>query len=562
MRPSQTPNRPTNFRILKSLRPRLLRGAAAGLIATAILGTSGCKSVPFSLPKPSLPKLAAPDLSKLAFWKSENLVAKKGNLPKPPSLSFDSSPIKQAVASSKKSASQEIQALRQEIASTKAQLTEPIREPYKFAAKNAAKKLASNNNLDLGGSSSRNELPTAGAVNSKITQAQRDFQAALASSSKTIGQSIGDKTAGLKSAANDFSLPKSVKSAKTNVDDSLMAVNKSLYNAKGKLASAAKDTLASSNTDNQLSLFEQRLKNAANKAKTAPTQIASSGSSSKSAANAFGGVAPPKPLAPPATPTNNALAGSGTKIAQAPATPIATPTAPATAAVSAEVAELKAQLAQMRLEQEKLIQQQKLAAAQPATAFQTPAASATNATPVTVPPTTFAAREFVADLTARPKPNYPEMRPSNAPLRTASSANNVLSSAPQNVLRGNFSPVTNPVANNTPQYPSQAVGSTPAQATPPTPASNPNSQYPSTPYNSYGTPANNFSTNTAPVPTFAPSTKNTQVSFQEDKNSSNLVIKASTPVEPAQKHVSEVNIPDAVLKGTSNYAPGTVHALR
>ena len=118
MRPSQTPNRSTNFRILKSLRPRLIRGAAAGLMATAILGTSGCKSVPFSLPKPSLPKLAAPDLSKLAFWKSENLVAKKGNLPKPPSLSFDSSPIKQAVASSKKSASQEIQALRQAVSYT------------------------------------------------------------------------------------------------------------------------------------------------------------------------------------------------------------------------------------------------------------------------------------------------------------------------------------------------------------------------------------------------------------------------------------------------------------
>lgn len=558
MRPSQTPNRSTNFRILKSLRPRLIRGAAAGLMAAAILGTSGCKSVPFSLPKPSLPKLAAPDLSKLAFWKSENLVAKKGNLPKPPSLSFDSSPIKQAVASSKKSASQEIQALRQEIASTKAQLTEPIREPYKFAAKNAVNKLAGNSKLDLGGSSSRNKLPTAASVDSKITQAQRDFQAALASSSKAVDQSIGGKLSGLKGAANDFSIPKSIKSAKANVDDSLMAVNKSLYNAQGKLASAAKDPLKGVAGDDQLSLFEQRLQKATDKVKAAPAQIASSGSSSKSAANAFGGVAPPKPLA---APTNNALAGSGTKIAQAPSKTVTTPTAPATAAVSAEVAELKAQLAQMRLEQQKLIQQQKLAAAQPATGFQTPAAS-TNVTPATVPPTTFAAREFVADLTARPKPNYPEMRPSNVPLRTASSANNVLSSAPQNVLRGNFSPVANPVANNTPQYPSPSASTAPAQASPPTPTSNAGSQYPSTPYNSYGTPVNNYSTNTAPAPTFAPPSKNTQVSFQEDKNSSNLVIKASTPVEPAQRHVSEVNIPDAVLKGTSNYAPGTVHALR
>jgi len=220
MRLSPTPKQSTNLRILKSLRSRLIRVAAVGLIATAILGTSGCKSVPFSLPKPSLPKLPAPNLSKLAFWKSENLIAKKGNLPKPPSLSFDSSPARQAIASSNGSASREIQSLRNQIASTKAQLTEPVREPYKYAAKNTLNKLADKAKVDLdSGSSSRNGLPKANIVDSKITQAQRDFQAALARTKK---------------AGNDFSLPNGIKSAKSNANKSLMAVNKSLYNADGK----------------------------------------------------------------------------------------------------------------------------------------------------------------------------------------------------------------------------------------------------------------------------------------------------------------------------------------
>ena len=226
--------------------------------------------------------------------------------------------------------------------------------------------------------------------------------------------------------------------------------------------------------------------------------------------------------------------------------------------MSAEVAELKAQLAQLRSDQQKLIQQQQLAKSQPPATFQSSApASSVASTANTVPPTTLvappAASEFVADLTARPTPNYPQMYPSNAPLRTASSANNISSAAPQNVLRGNFSPV----ASNATQYPTNSASSAPVA--PSKPASYSGSQYPSTPYNSYGTPSNNYSASSAP--TYAPSTGNTQASFQEN-GSSNLVITASTPVEPAKTHVSEVNIPDAVLKGTSSYAPGTVHALR
>ena len=299
MRPSPTPNRSNKFRTLKSLRPRMIRVAAAGLLATAIIGTSGCKSMPFTLPKPSLPTLPKPNLSKLAFWKSENLMTKKGNIPKPPSLSFDSSPIRRSVASTKNSASREIQSLRNQISSTKNQLTEPIREPYKYAGKNAVNKFAKNNNLDL---SSRSKLPKSDIVDSKITQAQRDFQAALAGSSKAIDNSIGGKFDNLNESKNEFALPKSIKSAKANVDKSLMAVNKSLYNAQGNLASAANDLDVSAAGDKQLSLFEQRLQNATQGAKVAPAQLASSGSASKSTSNAFGGVAPPKPLA---SPTNN-----------------------------------------------------------------------------------------------------------------------------------------------------------------------------------------------------------------------------------------------------------------
>ena len=201
--------------------------------------------------------------------------------------------------------------------------------------------------------------------------------------------------------------------------------------------------------------------------------------------------------------------------------------------------------------------QQQLAASQPPTAFQSPAKTSSVApAPITVPPTTSiaapAASEFVANLTARPAQKYPQMYPSDAPLRTASSTNNVSSSAPQNVLRGNFSPV----ASNTSQYPSNSASSAPV--TPSKPASS-QSPYPSTPYNSYGVPTNKYSASSAP--TYAPSTGSSQASFEENGNS-NLVITASTPVEPAQTHVSEVNIPDAVLQGNSNYAPGTVHALR
>jgi len=519
----------------------LIRGATAGLIATVILGTTGCKTLPFELPKPTLPTLAKPDLSKLAFWKSENLVAKKGNIPKPPSLSFDSSPIKQAVASTSNSASAEIESLRGQIASTKAQLTEPIREPYKYAAKSTAEKLTGGK-IDLNsGSSSRNALAKTG---SKITQAQKDFQAALAGSSKaidkSIDKSIGGKVAGLKAAGNDFSLPKSIKIGKTNVDDSLMAVNKSLYNAQGNLASASNDVLKGAAQDNELSMFEKRLQQGVEKAKALPAQIASSGSSSKSASNAFGGVAPPKPLLIPTKPAKNSFAGSSSSNLPTTTTPSAT------AGVSSEVAELKAQLAQLRSDQQKLIQQQQqLAASQPSTSVQ-PAAT----TPISRQPNP---SEFVANLTARPAPSYPQMYPSTAPLRTANSSNNVSSNAPQNVLRGNFSPV----ASSTPQYPSYPTTSVPSPA--PQPTAYPDSKYSSTPHTGYGAPVNKYS-NTA-APTYAPASRDTQASFQQHGNS-NLVISASTPVEPARQHVSEVNIPDAVLQGTSSYAPGTVHALR
>jgi hypothetical protein len=560
MRPSQTQSATVNKQnhsVLKSLRPRLFRGAAAGLIATVIMGTTGCKSMPFELPKPtlpklampSMPKLAKPNMSKLAFWKSENLMAKKGNLPKPPSLSFDPSPINKALASSKESVRGEVESLRSQIAETKDQLTAPIREPYKVAAWSAVDKLADRGKFEFDPGSSRNSLPKSGIVDEKITKAQRDFQAALASSSKAIEQSIGDKVADLKPSSNDFKLPASVKSAKQSVDNSLMAVNRSLYNSKGKLASAADKVLdrASGSSDNQLSRFEQRLKQAATKTKAATSDIASV--ASKSASNAFGGIAPPKPLSVPAAP-----AASDNVNAE----------------VSSQVAQLQAQLAQLKSEQEKFMKQQ-LAATKAPAAAQVPA-PVQNFQPITPPQASPVASqpqrtEFVASLTARPtqpqsalppvapsaRPQqaYPQMYPSNAPLRTASSTNHVLSSAPQNVLRENFSPVANQQSGYSTSYGQ-------SEAAPARTSTYPDTNYPRTQYHGYGTPSNHSASAT---PAQAPNSRAAQVSFQENGNS-NLVITASTPVEPAQQHVSEVNIPDAVLQGTSHYAPGTVHPLR
>ncbi len=564
MRPSPTPNRSTDPReasVSKSFRPRLARSATAGLIAAAILGTTGCKSMPFTLPKPSLPKLAMPsipklekpDVSKLAFWKSENLMPKKGKLPKPPSLSFDPSPIKQALASSKDSAIQGVDSLRSQTADAIDQSTAPIRQPYKLAAKSAVDKIADKSKLDFDPGYSRGGSPKSDVVDSNITKAQRDFQAALASSSQAIEKSIGGKVADLKSAENEFKLPNSIKSAKTNVDDSLMAVNRSLYNAKGKLAAAADNAVdkasdqIGSSTKGQLSMFEQRLKQAAEKAEAVPSQIASA--ASKTASNAFGGIAPPKPAT--GLSANNNFAK---------ASPVA-PAATANAQVSSEVAELKAELAKLRSEQQKLMQQQQLAATQAPAATQ-PSASMPN---FQSPPV---ANEFVANLTARPSqaqsalpptnssartaPSYPQMYPSTTPLRTASSTNNVVSSAPQNVLRRNFSPV----ANQGTEYPSHPAANAPMDQRQPT--AHPGSGYPSTPYSSYGAPSG-YSASATPAHT--ESTRASQASFQQHGDS-NLVITASTPVEPAQQHVSEVNIPDAVLQGTSNYAPGTVHPLR
>ena len=575
MRPSPKQNQSAkpntgSYSILRSLRLRLSHGATAGLIATAILGTTGCKSMPFTLPTPSMPKLAMPtlgkpDVSKLAFWRSENLMAKKGNLPKPPSLSFDPSPIKQALASSKNAASQEVQSLRGQISETRNKLTEPIREPYKFAAKSAVDKLASNSKLDLKGDSSRNLFAKPDQVGSKITKAQRDFQAALASSSKAIEKSAGGKIADLKTKGNDFALPGSIKAAKTNVDDSLLAVNRSLYNAKGKLASSAKDSADDASaglgnaTNDQLSMFEQRLKKAAEKAKGAPTELASA--ASESASNAFADAKPGKTLSPPSLPTGNMFASKSSAVAATPAS-----STDATSEVSSEVAELKAQLATMKLEQQKFMEQQ-LAATQARTAVQSPAAMPSFQT-ATAPQATPAARmsapnEYVANLTARPTQSlppasasasngnpssaYPQMYPSSAPLRTASSTNNVLSSAPQNVLRRNFSPV----ASQSPESGSQPVYGSQEQSVQP-------GAYPSTPYGGYGS-SSNYSASAAP--THAAPTRTAQASFQQNGDS-NLVINASTPVEPAERHVSEINIPDAVLQGTSNYAPGTVHPLR
>ncbi len=549
----------------------LARWAAAGLLTISMLGLVGCKSMPLSMPelrkpdlsfmKPKMPKFGKPDMSKLAFWKSENLMPKNG-LPKPPSLSFDPSPIQNSVASTGQAARAEVLEARDRVAGRLAELKKPLRKPYTDQL-SSVEKLAESDTLDFDtGSIEAKQSEFVASGKTSLTKAQRDFQAALASSKKAVENSLAGKldekstelASSRNNSSNDFSLPTGLagklKSAQSKVDQSLMAVNKSLYDANGKLASKAKSAkrdfdvaAVASAAEGPVSLFEQRLKEATKKNNTTKTTTTEE-----------------PQMAVAKTPAG--LSVDSQKAAS-------------------EIDQLKAQLAELKAQQQTFLAQQKeqlTAAAAPAKTVSTPVA--TKVTPN--------ANEFVANLTARPsnnsastansfaggssantfapttpaKPTYPQMYPSTAPLRSASSNNNILASAPRNVLRGNFSPVGvqnnyQPASNNAPAAPTQ---------------NSTESAYPSTNLGGFATRGNDFATTSAPTVTTpsttpaATTTAASQASFQQLGNQDSnrpLVIQASTQTDNnAASHVDDVNIPAAVLQGSSSYAPGSVHPLQ
>ena len=225
------------------------------LFVLGLIGSVGCKAAPFK----------KPDFTQLAFWKKANQSAE---LPPPPARHFDPAPLEESetvVAQNSdveqssdstrdalaKQIQNEIDQTKQQLADAKSQLdSQPIRKPYSldnsFAAsqKNSSSqfKPLSNDGFKSAGivdiSKNIDQTRKALSTNNSLTQAQEDFQAAIANVSNDFS---GMKKTATQSASKwkDFQLPTELNQVNDKVEKSLQAVDKSLYNASGKLNSIA-----------------------------------------------------------------------------------------------------------------------------------------------------------------------------------------------------------------------------------------------------------------------------------------------------------------------------------
>ena len=503
----------------------------AGCIAILVVASSGCCSGGFG----------KPDFAALKFWKApEDATAIASKTPPPPARYFDPAPI-----------------LEEQIAKKNAD------ETINLNGQRLSNALASNTSslANTVGTNVRNlndVLKTEKGV-TPLAATQNDFNAAVknaGSATKNAGSATKNTASTTKTANsaqakwNDFKLPADLKSpiAKPNLNQSLAGLNKSIYDANGKRVNSSQEVKQSilNKLDPNRNSFP-----VANKVSDAKLNQFAATAKSKAAAvtkaNEFDfSKAPSLPKSAPLATTFTAP----TKKPQ-PATFAATAKP---AASSAELKLVQAQVADANRQIELLKRQIAQSANQPK-APPIATHSPLNTAKIPVPSNSFVA--------AQPAP-VQRVGQLKTP-RFGNSKYSAINSNPENSFAGTSS--TNILRA------SQKPGATQAAPRTALPSSNVQSPFPSTPHGNFA-PQGKFGS-------FVPNSSLDQagrtglipqpaapVNFQTRADNS-ATLKASTAygnvgpaaVQQIKSHLSGVDIPASILKGSGSYAPGSVHQV-
>lgn len=475
----------------------------ASLLVVSAFTLTGCRTGGFT----------KPDLARLAFWKKDagSLAAK--SVPPPPARHFDPAPINGDKNNSSEVVDLDGRNLQKRFDNNINQALDDI----KSAAKEPMGKTHSTDSHLTGNEFSPNGLAAnSGNVKSKLNRldginsnstdntlsaAQKEFQAAMnATQSKTDGFATKKSTSNEFNGAwkEDIKLPTGLAQTGTSVDQSLASVNQSLNNANRQLADV--ETSAAGAFQAKTNDFKNNVKSQFGSAtESANNFVADAQAKMASTAKPNSNFASKNNFAPQYN-SRNAMSSSSLKTNSANSE---------LDLVQAQVAEAKQQIERLKMQVEDAKRKSSLSA-----------------------PT-----ERVAQLQT---PNF----------KSAYANPGSIGSQPTNVLRSKNQPAS--------AKPTQPL-------VPQTQPSNFPPSYPSTPHGNFAPKGVSMgkSSNLTPQMNAASS----QASFESSADESKVVTadsrsQGSDSASRIQNYVSEVDIPDSVLKGAGSYAPGSVNALK
>jgi hypothetical protein len=472
-----------------------------GCVAISVVALSGCRAGGFQ----------KPNLGKLAFWKAENSTLADKDIPPPPARHFDPVRINGEPASGeiveldnqnlRNQFDNDIEQMRSEINQAASAMGNPIRKPY--ASGNAELTPDSDSRYPLGTNKVESKLAEFDSyAKSELNTAQNDFQAAMSNKTQSLNNDFSAKAAstGVTSGwKEDFPLPSGLSPNKSLAD-----ISKSIQDANSKVVSGAKTAANSFSFTRQAAdlqnAFQPNL-DAVAKANDIKAQVQNK-------------------LAQSVKPDNSFAAGGSL--------------GNSTTQKNPDLEMAQAQILEAKQQIEELKQQVALANRQATTAPST-------AVPSTIGPVTTGPIASAQTPVRTAQLQIPGFN-SNYTGRSETEPTNVLRSTNQ-PLRPQMSQPLTPQINDTPGYPSTPHGGFSPQAS-----------------------SNEFSGNSG---NFSPlsATPASQVNFQTASDNQMIVTANDAPASPTgfagehQNHVSEIDIPDSVLRGSGSYAPGSVQPL-
>ena len=506
----------------------------AGCIAVSAFALSGCRSGNF--PKPNL--------SVLKFWKNPDAVAATTKVPPPPARYFDPAPI-----------------LEEQVAKAKAGADETIdlngqRFNEQFNQSLAQNANALSNGVDSNVRSLNQLIPkTPLKTDGSFSNAKEEFKAAM--QNKVAAADTLKNAAKAPEKWQDFKLPADLKTknVKPNLNQSLAGLNKSMYDANGKLVNntqQVKDSVLKKldQTKGAIAAKTTAPENSLNDFMAATKEKAAQLSPLKS--NQFDFKAQSVPNSMPII--NQFVTPSAPKTTKPPSFMANLQTqAPASTASDAQLKLVQAQVAdanrQIELLKQQIAQSVKQPPARAQIATQTKAAAPIQ-TPIQAP----AAPVARTSQLQTPRFGTSSYSAANYPKQVKS----LSSVSPKNILRATESLRSNPA---------EPVSTEVAPA------------FPSTPHGNFA-PQGNFGSTSAPAVINHPSLNAAAphsvapVNFQTNdfQTSSNSwpALQGSTASSPTRtadvqkikSHISQVDIPASILSGSGSYAPGSVHQVQ
>lgn len=484
------------------------------LIAASVIVMTGCQASAFK----------KPDLAKLAFWKKDGDALAAKTVPPPPARHFDPAPLNRE--RTEKSEVVDLDRgnlerrfdnnIEQALDDIKSASTEPIRTPYSADIKPTGNEFAPSGIAAKSGNASSKLSDLSGGAASELSFAQQQFQSAMESTRSATDegiaaakQSSNDFTTGWK---NDIKLPTGLASTSNNVDQSLASVNQSLSNANQAMADSA--SKFSGAITSKADDFHNRVQQKIDSATQSANDFASDARSSlASAAQPFNALAPNN--------SNNFTPFGSSPQQGSPNTLQDQGDRGDLDSVQAQVADAKQQIENLKMQIED--------AKRKSNSF--PPYGQSNPSALSPAPARIAQQ--------MPMPKFDSAYASPGSF-----------GAPANMLRSDEQSVSaQPNQPLTPQKQNERLTPT----------------YPATPHG--GFVPKGVSMNSDFVAPPLQKAANTQAGFNSYSNQSNVVTAGSRPqssdsASKIQNFVTDVDIPDSILKGSGSYAPGSVNPLK